>query len=192
MSYHVYQTKGFVFSSAPLGEAHKSYTVYTRDMGLVFAAAQGIRLVQSKLRYNIDDYRLTTFALVRGREVWRITNAREIGEDRLSGKRLVLFARASGLVRRLLHGEEKNEYLFDSLEALYVYLSHIEIPLQNLKTIEALVVLRCLYALGYVNGTLFKEYILDTKIDDSIIESFTQHKKQAIEAINKALQESHL
>jgi recombinational DNA repair protein (RecF pathway) len=143
MSYHVYQTKGFVLGSAPLGEAHKSYTIYTRDMGLVFASAQGIRLVQSKLRYSIDDYRLTAFALVRGREVWRVTNAREAEYAPLSGRRLVLFARVSSLVKRLLHGEEKNEYLFDSLEALYVYLSQANLPAQILSTLETLVVLRC-------------------------------------------------
>ncbi|HRH22994.1 MAG TPA: recombination protein O N-terminal domain-containing protein [Candidatus Paceibacterota bacterium] len=192
MSYHVYQTKGFVLGSAPLGEAHKSYTVYTRDMGLIFASAQGIRLTQSKLRYSIDDYKLTLFALVRGREVWRITNAREGEGSPLSGKRLVLFARAASLVRRLLHGEEKNEYLFDSLESLYLYLSQTAVSSQNLSTLEILVVLRCLYALGYVNGSVFEEYVSTTLVDESLLDSFSSHKKQAVSAINKALEESHL
>lgn len=192
MSYHVYQTKGFVLGSAPLGEAHKSYTIYTRDMGLVFASAQGIRLVQSKLRYSIDDYRLTAFALVRGREVWRVTNAREAEHAPLSGRRLVLFARVSSLVKRLLHGEEKNEYLFDSLEALYVYLSQANLPAQILSTLETLVVLRCLYALGYVNASLFEGYLDTTNLSEPLLVSFSSHKKHAVDAINKALEESHL
>jgi hypothetical protein len=49
-----------------------------------------------------------------------------------------------------------------------------------------------LYALGYVNGSVFEEYVSTTLIDESLLDSFSSHKKQAVSAINKALEESHL
>ncbi|HEU0080857.1 MAG TPA: recombination protein O N-terminal domain-containing protein [Candidatus Paceibacterota bacterium] len=121
MSYAVYSTRGFILGSAPSGEASKLYSIYTEDFGLVRAKAQGVRLIQSKLRYGLEDYSFCALSLVRGREVWRVTGVQslEAGDGSAKkGEALRARARVLNLVRRLVHGEEKNGELFDALTGL--------------------------------------------------------------------------
>lgn len=115
MSYAVYTTRGFILGSAPSGEASKIYTIYTEDFGLVRAKAQGVRLLASKLRYNLDDFVFGSFSLVRGKELWRLTGAETAS---LEPENAPLRARILSLVRRLVQGEERNDGLFKALTLL--------------------------------------------------------------------------
>src|SRR3989338_4347951 len=73
----IHTTPGFIIASRPYGETGKILSIFTRDIGLVGAVAQGIRLEKSKLRYHTQDYSFGTFSFVRGRELWRLTDARD-------------------------------------------------------------------------------------------------------------------
>lgn len=115
MSYAVYTTKAWILSSAPSGEASKTYHLYTESFGLVHARAQGVRKLDSKLRYSLDDFSFATVSLVRGKEFWRLTGS-EKAELPEEGR--LIRARVLSLVRRLVHGEERNEALFSALDAL--------------------------------------------------------------------------
>src|SRR3989344_5676480 len=76
MSHHIYETDAFVFSALPHGEASRYMVLYTREFGLVRAAAQGLRELKSKLRYSLQPFSLSVVNLVHGRSGWRIVNAR--------------------------------------------------------------------------------------------------------------------
>src|SRR4051812_15310479 len=75
MAYHIYRTEGIVLRGSPDGESNKYLSVYTRELGLVGATARSVRKAESKLRYGLQEYSISTVSLVRGRDVWRITNA---------------------------------------------------------------------------------------------------------------------
>ncbi|MCE9517782.1 recombination protein O N-terminal domain-containing protein, partial [Candidatus Nomurabacteria bacterium] len=72
--HHIYHTKSFVIGSYNRGEANKILVLYTREMGLVRAVAQGIRLNKSKLRFGLQDFSYASVDLVRGRDIWRVTS----------------------------------------------------------------------------------------------------------------------
>lgn len=76
--HNIYTTSGFVIGSSLYGEADKMLFVFTRDFGLVNVIAKGIRLGRSKLRFCTQDYSLGIYSLVRGRDMWRLTDAREL------------------------------------------------------------------------------------------------------------------
>ncbi|MFA6404918.1 MAG: recombination protein O N-terminal domain-containing protein [Candidatus Paceibacterota bacterium] len=76
--HNIYTTSGFVIGSSLYGEADKMLFVFTRDFGLVNVIAKGIRLGKSKLRFCVQDYSLGIYSLVRGRDIWRLTDAREL------------------------------------------------------------------------------------------------------------------
>ena len=110
--HHIYHTQGFVLGSRNKGEANKMLTIYTREMGLVRAMVQGIRLGKSKLRFALQDYSYTNIDLVRGKDIWRVTSAKNISTfpfARFSKDSLLLIARVSSLLERLCDGEESNE-----------------------------------------------------------------------------------
>lgn len=196
MSYHIYQTEGFVLGSTPFGEANKRYHIYTREIGLINASAQGIRFIKSKLKHTIDDFVFSDFSLVRGKEFWRLTSVKEAhdGNKKLTGKSLIMFARISGLLRRLLHGEEKNEYLYDTINTGFAILSSGEVTKDGfLEDLEALMVLKILFALGYIDdkGDIFN-FLKSSTINKGDVKNFSPHRKQVLKIINDALKESQL
>ena len=84
-------------------------SIFTRDLGLVTAVAQGIRFEKSKLRAFIQDYSFGFFSLVKGKEFWRLTGGQEIvnieSQDVIVERGVAeLIARLALLLRRLLQG----------------------------------------------------------------------------------------
>ena len=122
--HHIYHTKSFVIGSYNRGEANKILVLYTREMGLVRAVAQGIRLNKSKLRFGLQDFSYASVDLVRGRDIWRVTSGSTITSfpfARSQRQPLILIARISRLIERLCDGEEANEKIFDDfIQALYL------------------------------------------------------------------------
>lgn len=152
--------------SGPSGEASKIYSIYTEDFGLIRAKAQGVRLVQSKLRYSLDDYAFCAFSLVKGREVWRLTGAESVsmtGSDRASSR---IRARILSLVRRLVQGEESNAALFKALTALS----------SEVSPRETAVLAEALSALGYLDLDALQG----------------KPEREVIHAINRAIHETQL
>ena len=78
MSYTVYWSEAVILGHAPFGEANKYIHVFTREFGLISARMQGVRTLHSKLRYHTQDYSIARVALIRGRDLWRLTNALEV------------------------------------------------------------------------------------------------------------------
>ncbi|MDE1975030.1 MAG: recombination protein O N-terminal domain-containing protein [Patescibacteria group bacterium] len=193
--YAVHTTPGFVIGSKPYGEAGKLLSIFTRDFGLVTATAQGIRLERSKLRYHAQDYSLGEFSLVRGREFWRLTNARPYADFLLpTGVGPEPVIRAALLLRRLLHGEESNPLLFGHVYECTRFLAgNPDLDERQMQAAESLVVFRILDALGYIgdnhdlNGDL-----LSSVLSVGLLETASGQRIAINKHINTALRESHL
>jgi recombinational DNA repair protein (RecF pathway) len=183
--HHIYTTKAFVVHSSPYGEAGKFLLLFTKDFGMIGATAQGIRLVQSKLRYHVQDYSFNTISIVRGKEVWRLTGAS--GHENFI-KTNILHIKIFKLLKRLLHGEEKNEKLFDIIESLYKN----EVTGDNFEIVECLIVLRVLNSLGYIANKEFVRFIDNNNLNNEILEEVKKEKIQILKVINKALNETQL
>jgi recombinational DNA repair protein (RecF pathway) len=210
----IHTTSGFVISSRPFGEAGKLLSIFTRDLGLIRASAQGIRFEKSKLRPFIQDYSIGVFSFVRGKEYWRLTNAQEIekgkveepaNEKKENGSE-ELIARIALLLGRLLQGEEAHPELFTTLDSLFNFL-HLNLnqevksmidtnqntDIEMGKTLESLIVTRILHRLGYIaNVADLKDSIESDTIDVNMLISLKEQRISMNQHINKALRESHL
>lgn len=148
MSHNIYNTEGIILGSFAVGEADKFFRIFTRELGLIEATAQGVRKVESKNRYGLQDFSFSNISLVRGREVWRITNVstvknlffdlEEKKDARDSLIKIILF------VQKLVHGEEKNEKLFDLILSAFEFLKRKEISPASLKSFETIYFLKIL------------------------------------------------
>ena len=201
--YSITTTPGFIIDSRTIGEADKHLTIFTRDLGLIRAIASGIRYEKSKLRYHVADFSFGSFSFVRGKEIWRLTNAEEFNSQNLKPGDLELLARLALLLRRLLHGEEPNPQLFDQLYICVRYLGDkavqaIEMTEMQSQTLESLIVIRILHSLGYVGND--KEvadcFMTDENglfsTSDGLLADLAAKKALINKHINKALKESHL
>src|SRR6185369_4009724 len=75
MSHHIHHTQGFILGSTAVGEANRYITIFTRELGVIGAVEQGIRKIDSKLRYGLQDYAYVRADVIRGKHSWRITSA---------------------------------------------------------------------------------------------------------------------
>ncbi|MES2216342.1 MAG: recombination protein O N-terminal domain-containing protein [Patescibacteria group bacterium] len=194
--YAIRTTPGFIIDSRPTGEAGKLLSIFTRDLGLVLATAQGIRFEKSKLRYHTQEYSFGNFSFVKGKEFWRLTSAAEgEGESQnIHTKTQEFFARLALLLRRLLHGEEPHPELFDVLEGSRQFIiSSPALTDDQMKTLESLVVLRTLHSLGYIGKDAgLTQYVQSTEITPTLLEEASKSRTLINQHINKAFKESQL
>lgn len=197
MSHTLYTTECIVLGGVNSGEASKYISLFTRDMGLVRAVAKSVREEKSKLRYSLQDFSFTNATLVRGKEVWRITGAEERynihNELKDENEKLFTIIQILNLLQRLVHGEEKNDYLFDTILHGFEYIKREKLDKEMIKNFEHLVVLRMLYSLGYIakNGN-FDELLRLTEINEELLKNVSLMRKNIIFAINRALKQAHL
>jgi DNA repair protein RecO (recombination protein O) len=192
---HIYTTDAFILKSLPSRETNKSYFLFSNNLGLIKASAQGIRAPQSKLKGHLEDYCFSRISLVKGREVWRITNVETVVQkpfvrdlDKLSVVKKVF-----DLLLRLIHGEEKNEALFSVIETFYRYISNNEVSGDGLKNLEALVVLRILHSLGYLKESPdISGFASSPEISSDMLKTFDSKRLRAVKDINQVLTETHL
>lgn len=190
--YHLYHTPAMVLGSAPSGEGSKVVHLFTRELGLVSARAQGARLLKAKLRYHLTDFSYIDAWLVRGREVWRLANvvsrANFFTDLRGQEAARAVLARAALLLRRLLPPEEKHEKLFDAFVSCAALLQKKTCAQNELRDIEILLALRILFHLGYLGEP--REFIALAESDDfgiSELSSIAPLRRQLVSVINSSL-----
>jgi recombinational DNA repair protein (RecF pathway) len=169
--------------------------LFTHDLGFIRASAQGVRLDKSKLKGHLQDYCEVSISLVKGKDLWRITGVETIQHaDFIKDiNKLIAIKNIFSLLLRLLHGEEKNEALFMSIESFYNFLLKNKLSQDNIKNLETITVLKILYHLGYFKKSfdLF-DFVKDDVLSTNILNLFDNKKKLAILEINNALNETHL
>ncbi|MEK7641929.1 MAG: recombination protein O N-terminal domain-containing protein [Patescibacteria group bacterium] len=190
--YAIHTTPGFIIESRPKGEAGKLLYIFTRDLGLVMASAQGIRLEKSKLRYHSQEFSLGEFSFVRGKEFWRMTNA-QASKNVISG----IVPRVALLLRRLLHGEEAHPELFDHVEESFDFIKkNIGTSLvsdEHLRALESLIVFRIVHLLGYVGTDKdISVQMISAPLTIELLDTVAGHRVAMNKHINKALRESQL
>ncbi|MFA6430676.1 MAG: recombination protein O N-terminal domain-containing protein [Candidatus Paceibacterota bacterium] len=193
--HHIYTTEAILIKSVPIGEANRLYFLLTKDLGLIKATAQSVRSPKSKLNGHLQVFCLVKISVVKGKDIWRITSVESIlqnGLIRHAGKLSVLH-NISKLFLRLVHGEEKNEELFECIKSAYIICRDADLSHEELRLAEVLTVLRMMHFLGYIKKTeglsAFSEKV---NLTPEILENFSKNKKQAILEINNALKETHL
>ncbi len=192
--HHIYHTEGIILGGKNYGEAGKCYFIFTRDLGLVFASAQGVRKMSSKLRYVLQEGSYLKIDLVRGKDFWRVTSASKTNQlDDLSRNVVAypVFHNIARLLRRLLPGEDANPTLFADVLGGLSLLEKSETK-EDLRNVEIIIVLRILNNLGYIGGGEILENLIKSPFEDSLLLEVSQKRPHILSQINKALKETHL
>lgn len=196
MSHHLYQTEGIVLGSANTGESNRYYHIFTKDLGLVMAFAQGVRELKSKLRYHLRDFSYLSLGLIRGKDTWRVTSAetRNYFFENIfrSEEKLALFAAVAQFLKRFLHGEERNERLFDALTSGLNFLEKETFSKDELKNLELLIVAKILHILGYWGGNGETKAILEAPLNKDVLKKAAATRPVILGEVNRALTESQL
>ena len=192
--HHIYHTEGIILGSKDFGETGRYYSIFTRDLGMIYATASGVRKMSSKLRFVLQDFSYVKIDLVQGKDFWRITSAGKtnmLEQLTKNSGTFEVFFNIANLLKRLLAGIEPNESLFVDLINGLSILEKIKTN-EDLRNIEAIIVLRILNNLGYIGGDEVLHNIVKSPFEENLIFEFSKSRPQALRQINKSLKETHL
>ena len=200
--HHIYHTEGIILGSRSSGETGKYYYIFTRDLGMITASAQGVRKMSSKLRYVLQDFAYLKIDFVQGKNIFRITNASKtntLEQITKNSGTFKVFANIARLLKRLLAGVEPNEALFADLINGLLILDKISIQDKSvsnweddLRNIEAIIVLRILNNLGYIGENEVLQNFIKSPFEENLVFEVSKNRTKILHQINKALKETHL
>ena|SRR3989344_4930704 len=192
--HHIYHTEGIILSSRNFGEAGKHYSIFTRDLGMIMASAEGVRKMHSKLRYVLQDFSYLKIDFVQGKNIFRVTNASKTNMLEKITKQphtFEVFANIARLLKRLLAGVEPNETLFiDLLNGLFILEKTKK--KEDLRNIEVIIVLRILNNLGYIGENEILQNLVKSPFEENLVFEVSKDRTKVLHQINKALKETHL
>ncbi len=118
MSHHKHTTEAFVLNVLPSREHDARVKLVTKDGEVLTAIATGLRMLKSKLRMAVVPYAHINASIVKGKEMWRLTNAQSLNDtyahvEHREGKKAL--ARTAYLVEKLTPGETHVGNIFNLL-----------------------------------------------------------------------------
>lgn len=146
-----YTTEALVLTDYPLGDAHRTIRLFTRELGLLAGVATSVREERSRMRYSLQEGTQSLVSLVRGRTQWRIVGARELAQSARveDATRRAVYVQLVALLARLLPTEEPDSELYDTLTEELAALGQ-GIPSREARTRGILLMLSVVHRLGYV------------------------------------------
>lgn len=176
LMYSIYTTPALILDSKPHGDNDTILTILTKEFGLLRAVANGLRKEASKLRFSLQIFSVSDISLVKGKSMWRVTNAKHV--DSLVGDNNVVLEKVKLTILRLVHGEEVGD--------LYNIITNgLNVETADKEGLERILVLRILNELGYIEGKGLEIFLQDSSISEELITSSEEKKKEIVKVINK-------
>lgn len=152
MAYVTYTTDAIVCGTYDRNTADRSYRLFTRELGMLYADARSVRLEKSRQRAALQDFSHIKVSLVKGKGGWKIGSVTSLANfyhqacDQAARGSVVTIIR---LLRRFVAGEEAHVDLFDEyIEALQFFAA----DQTNRQCYEEVFTQRVLASLGYIKS----------------------------------------
>ncbi len=193
MSYKTYTTEALVCGSAYSNTSDKSYLLFTKEAGMVWATARSVREERSKQRYALQDFSCIRVSLVKGRSGWRIGSVEALGNPFMKAETRSKRGIVSFLVRQLrryVHGEIELEKTYHDVTLLLGNASNTETQVELL---QQLFLVRLLTELGYIAVDPSWKTLIEAKTVLDALELYEDRMETLIhKAIEKGSNASHL
>lgn len=182
----LHTTDAFVLAHYARGEVSRVYKLFTRERGLLYAHGQGVRDIRNRNRYALSTGAHAVVTLVRGREVWRITGARQ-PECSYAYERSYEARRILALLAKLLPIEDHAPAVFD---VMHEGLAACAAEPPHAPDAELVTVLRLLNELGYVprpvHDPIVTTYLTSLPCRE-VLASVRRDRAALVEVVNSAL-----
>ncbi len=192
MAYQTYTTEAIVCGTFNRNTADRSYLLFTREAGMLYAEAKSVREERSRQRMSLQDFSYVRVSLVKGKSSWKIgsieprENFFMNASDKAARGSVVAITK---FLRRFYGGEEASPFLFDYFRLALATLSKevtARVPL------EQIIMVRLLRELGYVDARVLPE-IVNQDVPDLAKEAIDSSVETALAPIiAKAVSLSHL
>ncbi len=192
MSYVTYTTEALVCGGYEQNIADKSFLLFTREAGMLFATARSVRAERSKQRYALQEFSQIRVSLIKGKLGWRVGSVEAIKNDFssvTSREARASIIRLYKLLRRFIRGEEASVELYDFvIEAL----AKISDESVNRKLLDPYIHCQALLLLGYVDRQQLPAELVDAGIDTIAKKKDEKLQSKLEKLVAKATESSHL
>jgi len=192
MSHQTYTTEALVCGGYEHNTSDKSFLLFTKSAGMLYATARSVREEKSKQRNALQEFSRIRVSLIKGKSGWRIgsvetsQNDFALAYDRATRGSIVMLYKT---LRRFIHGEEASPELFDfCVEALDELVKENE----DRKFIELFVKLQILHKLGYVNLKIIPPILKESHISNIHKYQNDEITKEISGLIDNAVENSQL
>lgn len=151
MSYATYTTDALVCGAYDRNTADRSYLLFTREAGMLYADAKSVREERSKQRYALQEFSQVRISLIKGKHTWKVGSVETLHNDyseAASREARGSVVRIYKTLRRYIRGEEAARELFDYVRSA---LSLLRGELTKRELTERIVEANVLWRLGYVD-----------------------------------------
>ena len=161
MAYETYTTEALVCGTFDRNTADRSFLLFTREAGMLYADARSVREERSRQRYALQDLSLLRVSLVKGKRGWRVGSIEPIKSyyhqsvDKAARGSVVNVCR---ILRRFVKGEEADPRLFDYAIAALDELSRDH---AHRAFVEVISLVHILGKLGYVDVQKLPSSLVD-------------------------------
>jgi recombinational DNA repair protein (RecF pathway) len=192
MAYQTYTTEAIVCGTFDRNTADRSYLLFTREAGMLYAEAKSVREERSRQRMSLQDFSYVRVSLVKGKSSWKIGSIESrqnfflSATDKAARGSVVAITK---FLRRFYGGEEAFPILFDYfLKAL----TTVTQPVVTRSAVEHIIMVRLLRELGYVDARVLPE-VVETDLDILASTTIDESVERALAPlIEKAVSLSHL
>lgn len=192
MGYKTYTTKALVCGSRDSYTSDRSYLLFTRNAGMLWATARSVREEKSKQRNALQDFSFIKVSLVKGKSGWRIGSVEAQGNSFLSSatrERRGLVSYIVMQLRRYVHGESPLIEVYDDVEIVL----KDKLKQTDIATVQTVFLIRMLHILGYIAPKESFSTLLTSVDIDRAVKVYDADMLPIIEkALKKASQMSHL
>ncbi len=191
MAYQTYITEALVCGSYDSNTADRSFLLFTKEAGMLYATARSVREERSKQRYALQECSHIRTTLVRGKTGWKIAGVEPIQNlyaIATTREARALIRNCIRLLRRVIHGETLYSDVFKDVIDACSHVGH-----DSYTKLECVLSLRILHALGYIAPQISYEKFLHGPIMYELIPAISVEVEQECrEAIEHALLQSQL
>lgn len=192
MAYQTYITEAIVCGTFNRNTADRSYLLFTKEAGMLFAEARSVREERSRQRFALQDFSLVRVSLIKGKATWKIGSI----ESQINYFSVANSKEARGSVvstlkflRRFFSGQEPAPELFEMVIASLEVLSQ-EVTQRSF--LEAVLHVRILLELGYVDRGVVPPALIEGVLD-TVSAQYTDELEQQLQTLlEKAIATSHL
>ncbi len=192
MAYQTYTTEAIVCGTFNRNTADRSYLLFTREAGMLYAEAKSVREERSRQRMSLQDFSYVRVSLVKGKSSWKIgsieprENFFMNATDKAARGSVVA---ATKFLRRFYGGEEPLPQLFDYVRTALTQLSH---PTPEREFVERAIQVHILHELGYADTRAVPPFVQATEINGLEAYATPENIRNLDTIIEKAITTSHL
>lgn len=191
MAYQTYITEAIVCGSYDSNTSDRSFLLFAREAGMIYAHAKSVREERSKQRYALQVCSHVRATLIRGKSGWKIAGVEPqqnlyalatTREARAFLRNIIL------LLKRIVHGETVYEEIFDDIVG-----TCMEVGKHDPLKLESILTLRILHALGYIAPHESYNALLQCAFPYDKVDSLSENEQKVCQdATDHALMQSQL